>query len=212
MSTEVSVLLLGEHQDREKNNCRSIAPISSSATLVQHEGTNILVDTGFYHKQEDLLAALKQKGLRIDDIHYVVNTHYHFDHCGNNFLFSKVPTIVGPGVWQWHSGQIDYYNDLECYQIPGIEMVYTPGHDMWHWAVFAEAGDGSWAMAGDAVGYGSIMSGELPAFYKRDAYLRSAKLILEKADKIVPGHGKVIEGETRQALISRVDELMREVV
>lgn len=63
------------------------------------KGHNVLVDTGLSDKydrdpkflkmyavdrRETLFDALKARGLAPSDIHLVVNTHLHFDHCGGN--------------------------------------------------------------------------------------------------------------------------------
>jgi len=65
--------------------------------LVQKGGQNILIETGigekFDSKSNDiyevnhsttLIAELKMKGLEPSDVHIVINTHLHFDHCGWN--------------------------------------------------------------------------------------------------------------------------------
>ena len=44
---------------------------------------------------EDLLEhRLGQLGLGLGDVTHVFNTHLHFDHCGQNFLFTDVPILV----------------------------------------------------------------------------------------------------------------------
>jgi glyoxylase-like metal-dependent hydrolase (beta-lactamase superfamily II) len=76
--------------------------------LMKTEKENILIDTGIgelpeaykeFHtvkmKPDQTLAMQLQKhGLKPEDIDIVVNTHLHFDHCGNNRLFSKAKFYV----------------------------------------------------------------------------------------------------------------------
>ena len=78
--------------------------------LIQGEGKNILVDTGMGTKWETKLQeiyrldysryslekALKDKGLRREDITDVIVTHLHFDHAGGNTIQEEnkiVPTF-----------------------------------------------------------------------------------------------------------------------
>lgn len=42
-----------------------------------------------------IVKSLKLNGLTPDDINYVVSTHGHSDHTGNNNLFLKAKHIVG---------------------------------------------------------------------------------------------------------------------
>ncbi|MGQ9817997.1 MAG: MBL fold metallo-hydrolase [bacterium] len=76
--------------------------IPLNCLLVKAAGVNILIDTGIGNKldekfrslycvrqEHNLLDGIKERGLKPEDINYVVNTHLHFDHCGWN-------TIVAP--------------------------------------------------------------------------------------------------------------------
>ncbi len=82
--------------------------------LIEGEGKTILIDTGLgdcdeimalqnnygidyiatKNKDEEIVTALGKKGLGPDDIDIVVLTHLHFDHIGNNELFSKARFVV----------------------------------------------------------------------------------------------------------------------
>lgn len=53
------------------------------------EPLHVLVDTGFPQHDTLVLDGLRQAGLTAADVHGVINTHYHLDHCGGNFLFPK---------------------------------------------------------------------------------------------------------------------------
>jgi glyoxylase-like metal-dependent hydrolase (beta-lactamase superfamily II) len=73
-------------------------PFTQHCLLVQTGGRNILVDTGFgsklnakmrevsFHEQPGggIPGALGRLGLTPDDIHLVIDTHLHNDHCGGN--------------------------------------------------------------------------------------------------------------------------------
>jgi glyoxylase-like metal-dependent hydrolase (beta-lactamase superfamily II) len=55
----------------------------------------VIVDTMTPWDTKFILLALEANGLTPDDINYVVSTHGHSDHIGNNNLFLKAKHIVG---------------------------------------------------------------------------------------------------------------------
>lgn len=78
------------------------------AVLVEHADGRYLFDTGydFAHVQrvlpfekpiqtpeQTIPGALAKIGLRPSDINYVINSHYHFDHCGGNKHCTTACTI-----------------------------------------------------------------------------------------------------------------------
>ncbi len=133
--------------------------------VITHPGGAVLVDTGVGGPQ-DLLSdwrvvnvtaadALAELGLSPADITLVINTHLHFDHCGQNAVFRHAPFYVqraeldrarreSPGL----SGWFDFagarfellYGDAEI--LPGLSVVATPGHTVGHHCVVVETGDG----------------------------------------------------------------------
>ena len=209
MKTMLKVLMLGIHEDHSSPKVVNIEPISSSVTLVQTEGKNILIDTGFYQKKDELLGALARVALTCDDIHYIINTHQHFDHCTNNYLFPKAEIVAFPTFWNYESGRVNYYPN---YKLPfkDIELLYTPGHDFMHWSVMVRFEGKIWCLAGDGILQKGIISGKYPGFYNRKMYLESALSMLKKADFIVPGHGEIIGGQVKDDLEKRVKELLAE--
>ncbi len=74
--------------------------------LIQLEGKNILIETGFWdgggekfdaiyavERDETVFGGLRRAGLTPDDIHLVINTHLHFDHAGRNVTGEGKPTF-----------------------------------------------------------------------------------------------------------------------
>jgi glyoxylase-like metal-dependent hydrolase (beta-lactamase superfamily II) len=149
-----------------------------NSILVQSQKNNILIETGigthleekfyeFYSIDNDpgLVDALKRKGVEREDIHFVINTHLHFDHCGGNTLLNRegkvVPTfpkakyIVQKGEWEFALNPTarDKPSYLERYFLPlqehqklqlvegnteiveGVEVVLAPGHTAHHQCV-----------------------------------------------------------------------------
>jgi N-acyl homoserine lactone hydrolase len=131
--------------------------------LVRTEKETILVDTGVgnlppkyqkFHdvirsKEEELSYSLKAVGLKPSDVTMVVNTHLHFDHCGNNRLFENSKFLIQtdeiryayfPDRFMRVSYLRDFF-DVEGDYLPvrgryeienGVELIPTPGHTIGH--------------------------------------------------------------------------------
>ena len=67
------------------------------SVLIEHQDGRYIFDTGYDYDhvmrvlpfekplqvpEQTTLGQLKLLGLRPQDINYVINSHYHFDHCG----------------------------------------------------------------------------------------------------------------------------------
>lgn len=149
--------------------------------LVRAHGKNILVDTGLGDKWDakftDMFAmdrtpplydSLKAQGLTAEDIHMVINTHLHFDHCGGNTMhddgalvpaFPKAKYFVQRGEYEdaaranertrasyrkenftpiAHVNQWEFL-DGDTELAPGISVVVTDGHTKHHQCVKIES-------------------------------------------------------------------------
>ena len=76
----------------------NLIPMTLNCLLVQADGKNIVVDTGYGHKDEDtlerifhiqrphgnLLDGLARLGVGPGDVDLVIDTHLHYDHAGGN--------------------------------------------------------------------------------------------------------------------------------
>lgn len=139
------------------------------AMLLQVEGKNILLDTGLpdvcvdnpraladedepdppemvpdMGQHQTILGQLALLGLTPGDLHLVVNSHLHFDHCGGNQHLTTCPILVdakeleaartsgtyppffeGPGVqFQTFEGDYELAREVQLLATPG----HTPGH------------------------------------------------------------------------------------
>ncbi len=84
-------------------DANNLIPMNLTCLLVQANGKNIVVDTGLGNKLTDkmranwaldrsggdLLSGLAEHGLRPEDIHLVIDTHLHGDHCAGNTQFTE---------------------------------------------------------------------------------------------------------------------------
>jgi glyoxylase-like metal-dependent hydrolase (beta-lactamase superfamily II) len=193
---EIIVLLEGIHEDKGPKEgtwvVNSLDPICSSVTLLKDKD-NILVDTGYRGFGEEILTCLNKQGLTSDEIDIVFNTHNHFDHCYNNYLFKNAKVIHGQN--EFYPKKLDVFSSIA---IPGVEIIKTPGHYPDHQSIIVRT-DQTYIIAGDAFRE-DIIREEEKWNSMNDKYVKSAKLILSIANVIIPGHGRVIQGEILEEL------------
>src|ERR1700749_2232141 len=134
--------------------------------VVTHPGGAVLVDTGVVGPQDVLddwrvvnrsvADALAELDMSPADIGLVINTHLHFDHCGQNAVFRHAPFYVqraeldrarrdSPRLSDWFDfmGARFELLDGDAEILPGLSVIATPGHTVGHQCVVAAAGDGS---------------------------------------------------------------------
>ena len=142
--------------------------------VITHPGGAVLVDTGVGGPQEVLddwrvvnrtvADALAEVDMTPADIGLVINTHLHFDHCGQNAVFRHAPHYVqraelaraereNPELCGW----FDFMNarwellDGDAEILPGLEVVASPGHTEGHQCVVVRGDDATFdLLIGDA--------------------------------------------------------------
>jgi glyoxylase-like metal-dependent hydrolase (beta-lactamase superfamily II) len=193
---EVKVLIEG--YAKEENG----AEFASSTTILIREGDlNIIVDPGMNRKL--LLESLKKEGLPSDKINYVILTHYHLDHSLLAGIFKNARIMDNSDICSW-DGKIETHDG----KVPGtdIEIIRTPGHDMFHCSVLVKTNEfGKVIIAGDVFWWEdsqeqktdkeSLMKHKDPYMKNEEELTNSRKKILEIADYIIPGHGKMFKVE-----------------
>jgi N-acyl homoserine lactone hydrolase len=142
--------------------------------VVTHPDGAALVDTGVggpdqllsdwrvvNHSVADALAGLD---MTPGDIGLVINTHLHFDHCGQNAVFKHAACYVQRAELQRAKREsrelydwFDFMNaqfellDGDTEILPGLAVIATPGHTAGHQSVVVQSGDGtSDLLIGDA--------------------------------------------------------------
>jgi N-acyl homoserine lactone hydrolase len=142
--------------------------------VVTHPGGAVLVDTGvggpdrmlsdWRVVNRSVADALGELDMTPDDIGLVINTHLHFDHCGQNAVFKRAAFYVQRAevsraqresreLYDW----FDFMNarfellDGDTEVLPGLSVITTPGHTVGHQSVVVQAADGtSHVLIGDA--------------------------------------------------------------
>lgn len=94
-------------------------------------------------------------GHRIEAVTAIINSHLHFDHCGNNRVFPGVPILVQRR--EYEAAKEPYYTDPEWVDFPsariellegnheaatGVHIVATPGHTPGHQSVIVDCDEG----------------------------------------------------------------------
>jgi glyoxylase-like metal-dependent hydrolase (beta-lactamase superfamily II) len=134
--------------------------------VIAGDDQRILIDTGIGELPEkyakyyriarkiSLTQSLLTEGLKPEDISIVINTHLHFDHCGNNVLFDNAKFIVqtmelsyarNPDRFQKGGyikelfESVSYATvDSDCEIVEGVRVILTPGHTPGHQSVIVE--------------------------------------------------------------------------
>ena len=133
----------------------------------------ILVDTGVGWPDDILKEwkivnrhaadALAEHDLSPADVRIVINTHLHFDHCGQNAVFKHAPFYIQrpelerarreekvTSEWFDFAGARFELVDGDAEVAEGVRVVATPGHTVGHQSVLVDTPGGGAVMIGDA--------------------------------------------------------------
>lgn len=182
---EVIVLRTGYFEMIDEKGCKAVCTIS----LVKDEKVNVLVDTGNVGEQEEIKNALKKFNLSVNDINFIVITHYHPDHIGNNCMFPDATFI--DAVETFKGDTFTFFEDE--YKITDeIKVIRTPGHySNDDCSVIVKTEKGIIAITGDLFWKGQD---DLPPFiFNKNQLVRTRRKIIKLADYIVPGHGNIFK-------------------
>jgi len=159
------------------------ARINVYAYLVLTDSDVILIDTGvgqgnthiertFAPQRTQVTNELAKFGVAVSDVSAVVNTHLHFDHCGNNRMFASAKIFVQRAelevarttthtVREWFD-----YDKANLVPVDGdtkiateVKLLSSPGHTPGHQSVLIES-----------AGYRSLIVAQ--AAYTADEYRR----------------------------------------
>jgi glyoxylase-like metal-dependent hydrolase (beta-lactamase superfamily II) len=190
--SEIKILLEG-YAKALKNGWRA----NSTVVLIKSNGKNILADPGLNRK--NLLDSLKKEGLKTSDIDFVFLTHGHADHSLLAGIFENSKIVDELYVYQNKS--ITNHNGA----IPGtdLKIIRTPGHVEEHCSLIIKTDKGTYAIAGDVFWWPEDEDQKIdinkpdndPEHMNIKKLINSRKKLLEAADYIIPGHGKIFKVE-----------------
>jgi N-acyl homoserine lactone hydrolase len=233
MKPVITVLKLGHAVEDRSGNLYMTDPgimmeVSFNAAAVEVGGQKILIDTGLpdtqmlprgtvcrQDSQERLDAGLAMIGWSPAEVDIVINTHLHFDHCGQNKLFRQARFLVQKKEWQvaHHpiATQVGIYMrelfdppavdsaawnfiDGEYEVAPGLTIIPTPGHTAGHQSVIVDTSEGRAVYSGDVVNLLENLVRNIPPSIMIDVSqcLESMETIRRLGQFIIPGHNPIV--------------------
>src|SRR3989475_3335790 len=118
---------------------------------------------------------LRKHDVDPSDVRWVINSHLHFDHCGQNAVFPQAPFYVQrveyerrhryadtPADWLDFAGARYELLDGEREIVSGVRVITTPGHTPGHQSVEVDTSAGPALLTGDACWTVTMFDGEAP--------------------------------------------------
>lgn len=185
--------------------------------LIISDSEKVLIDTGigelpeqykrFYlvrqNTEHSLKTQLQNFQLKPEDITIVINTHLHFDHCGNDKLFKNAKFYIqaeelryafSPDRFQKNAYIQDFFDcGLDFVEVKGdyrlseeISMISTSGHSPGHQSVIMEQDEHTYVYCGDAAPLKeNLESLNIPGvLYRADEALRSIEKLKSVKDAV----------------------------
>jgi glyoxylase-like metal-dependent hydrolase (beta-lactamase superfamily II) len=163
---------------------------------------SIIVDTGHPKDRDLILQGLETNGVLASDVECCISTHSHVDHIGNLNIFQDAVHVTYEDICL---GDIHHKHDFgsgEPFPVADdVDVIHTPGHTSDDISVLVKGTHlGTVAIVGDL--FQSEDDQEDPTLWRsrsRDPDQQEAnrRKILQMADYIIPGHGKMFKVPNR---------------
>ncbi len=195
----VKVILTGFHELKDE-----ILKVSSTVTLIKSD-KNILVDTGGFGQEKQIIANLKKEGLNPENIDIVLLTHLHLDHTINMHFFPRAKIyckfINGAYPGQYHDPSTGTLGRMELkdgsYIAKDVAVLELPGHTYDLIGLLVETDQGRVVIAGDCIASEKFADmknkPEAMLLWDMKEYNQSRERVLKLADFVVPGHGAMFQ-------------------
>lgn len=171
---------------------------SSTVCLINTWNKKIITDP--WCNREKLMEALSMENLKTWDIDYVFLSHWHPDH----FLLAS---IFENAKYVTYDTNLIYDNDLMLdfdnhVLWENIEILETPGHTLEHLSLLVNTNNWKVIIAGDVIWWTDDEEQTVDIYKDDDSHviwrdmnqlIESRKNILNIADYIIPGHGKMFK-------------------
>lgn len=180
--------------------------LSAGATVTLIKGApNVIVDTGDAWQRDEIVTALVEQGVAPAEVAYVVITHGHLDHVGNNNLFPHATFLLDTdlgrdGEYRTHDFARGPYLIESSPGLDPIRVIATPGHTNHDVSVIVRTANGIVAVVGDLFEYEGDWNDNAWRAWSKDPATQQASRddVLALADYIVPGHGNIFRVPSRR--------------
>lgn len=170
----------------------------STCLITTEDGIRIITDPGC--NRDLLLQRLHDKGLMIDAISYVFLTHHHVDHAMLAGIFPNAKVVDQEAIYT----QDDAIEGPEGIPGTNLGIMQTPGHEVRHGALVVPGTEkGTIVIAGDNFWWKTdeeqkiTLDLDMPDDFAEDMEVlkQSRAKVLEVADWVVPGHGRMFQAK-----------------
>ncbi|XP_065576249.1 uncharacterized protein LOC136037415 isoform X3 [Artemia franciscana] len=171
----------------------------------------VIVDTMTPWDGPFILRELQKLNIRPDEVDYVISTHGHSDHIGNNNLFLKAIHIVGYCVSKKDTYWFHPFDSGKPYEIDGqrLYVLPSPGHTADDVSLVVKTNSfGTVVVAGDIFEREEDIEDQTiwrsAGSTDPQRQERSRLQLAELADYIIPGHGPMFKVTERMRNILRI--------
>lgn len=168
--------------------------VASTVVLIEADDATIVADPGMVADRALITDGLARHGVKAKDVTHVFISHHHPDHTVNVGMFPNATLVdfggvVERDVWSDHP---DRYSIAD-----GVWVMRTPGHTREDASLVVETAEGTVVLT--HVWWNDQMQPVIdPLAEDQKALEASRQRVLEIADWIIPGHGKMFRAPSSE--------------
>ena len=173
---------------------QSIMKANCTSTLIKSKGKNIIIDTMTPWDKDKLIGELACHQVDPGQVNFLICTHGHSDHIGNNNLFLNATHIVGQSVSKGEEYDLKAFEQGKYVVTEDVEIFPTPGHTLDSISVKVRTEKGLVVVAGDLFEREEDLKDdtiwrEIAGSEDETKQEYHRKEVLNIADYVIPGHG-----------------------